>query len=170
MNAKLSLLPVLLGVLVFGVAAKCQAQVSDSSGTATINVQPGLSITRLTDPSWGTVVRPSSGTTRYQLGYNTGAVTVVSGTGHSFNDGLFGSYLVNGALSAPISYSVSIGSFSGSGVSAVIGHINGTSSSGTGTLSALGTYTLQIGGQVDVTSAATSGSHTATVTVTVDYQ
>lgn len=41
---------------------------------------------------------------------------------------------------------------------------------GNGTLSALGADTLSVGGQLDLTAVATSGSYTGTYNVNVDYQ
>jgi hypothetical protein len=152
------------------MSASASAQVIDTTGTASVDVQPALSIARVTSPSWGKVVKPAAGTARYKLDYATGAVTLVSGNGYAFDDGQLGEYTVTGAPNAPISFQVDIDTFSGTGVSVVLAHINGTAATGTGTIAGGGTYTLKIGGTIDVASTASVEVQTATVTVTVDYQ
>ncbi len=146
-----------------------QAQVTNNLGRASVTVVSLLTVTLVTNTSWGTVTLPPTGTVTYTLNPTTSAVTVSSGTGHSFGDGVAGSYLVSGGPLLPVSYSVSIGAFSGSGVSVLNAYINGTSSSGSSTLSLLGSLTLNIGGVIEVASTASLGVQTATVTVTTDY-
>jgi hypothetical protein len=152
------------------LCALAGAQVTDTTGTATVNVQPMITLTLVASPSWGKVVCPPTGTARYSLDYASGTVAVVSGDGYAFNDGQNGQYSVTGAPSAPISFSVSIGSFSGSGITVVSSTINGSSASGTDTIAGDGTYTLKVGGVIDVASTATVATQSATVTVTIDYQ
>jgi hypothetical protein len=152
------------------LSATACAQVSDTSGVASVDVQPKLALSLIASPSWGKVVKPAAGTARYKLDYSTGAVTLVSGNGYAFDDGQNGEYTVTGAAGAPISFSIAIGAFSGSGVSVVTGHINGTSNSGTDTLDGSGNLTLKVGGVLDIASTASVEIQTATVTVTVDYQ
>jgi hypothetical protein len=153
------------------LSAIAGAQVVDTSATASVDVQPALSLTLNASPNWGKVTRPPSGTARYTLNYNTGAVTLTSGDGYAFNDGAAGDFTLSGAPNAPVTFSISIGAFDGATpVSVVAAHINGTSGSGTGTLSGGGTLTLKLGGIVDVSSTCTLAVQTATVTVTVDYQ
>jgi hypothetical protein len=152
------------------LTATAGAQVIDTSGTASVDVQPALSISLVASPSWGKVVKPAAGTARYKLDYSSGAVTLVSGNGYPFDDGQIGEYTVTGAPGAPISFSIAIGAFSGSGVSVVTGHINGTSASGTASIGGGGTLDLKVGGVLDIASTASVEIQTATVTVTVDYQ
>lgn len=152
------------------LSALSGAQVVDTTGTASVNVQPALSLTLVTNPDWGRVTRPPTGTARYTLDYATSAVTNTSGDGYAFDDGAAGEYTLSGAPSGPVSFSVSIGAFTGSGISVVASHINGTSNSGTDVLDGSGLLTLKIGGVLDIDAAATLTAQTATVTVTVDYQ
>ena len=152
------------------LTAMAGAQLTDTSATAAVNVQPALTLTMVASPSWGKVVAPASGTATYALDYSTGAVTVVSGDGYAFDNGQIGSYSVTGAAGAPISFSVAIGAFSGSGISVVSGYINGYASSGTASLDVNGDLTLKVGGEITVASTATVANQTATVTVTIDYQ
>ena len=151
-------------------SAMSLAQVVDTTGVASINVQVALSLAKVTDPNWGRVTRPPTGTAEYTLNYTTSAVTNSAGDGYAFNDGAAGEFTLTGAASAPVTFSIGIGAFSGTGVSVVSAHINGTSSSGTGSLSAGGTLTLKLGGVLGVAFNASLGAQTATVTVTVDYQ
>lgn len=152
------------------LTAIASAQATDTSGIASVNVQPAMSLTLVTSPDWGKVTRPPSGTARFELDSSTGAVSLISGSAYAFNNGAAGEYSVTGAAGAPVAYSVSIGAFSGSGISVVTAYINGTSSSGSSTLDGSGNFTLKIGGLIDVASTATVAAQTATVTVTVDYQ
>jgi hypothetical protein len=163
------LFTLLLMALTLGVFNLANAQTVNTAGRASITIVPLTSLTLVTNPTWGTVTLPATGTTNYSMSTSTGIVTETSGTGFSFGDSLAGAYLVTGAASEPVTYSVSIGAFSGTGVTVVAPYINGTSSTGTGTLSALGTLTLSVGGVLGVASTATTGTQTATVTVTVDY-
>ena len=152
------------------LTALAGAQVVDTSGTASVDVQPALSITLVASPEWGKVTRPPTGTARYTLSYSTGAVSLVSGDGYAFDDGQAGEYTLSGAPLAPVSFSVAIGAFSDTGVSVVASHINGTSSSGTDSMDSSGNLTLKVGGTLDIAANATLAVQTATVTVTVDYQ
>lgn len=159
---------VLIGLALTILTALAGAQVS-ANGTASVDVQPAITISLVQSPNWGQVVCPPSGTATYTLDYAAGGVTVTSGDGYAFNNGQNGQFAVTGAANAPVAFSVTIGSFSGSGVSCTSAYINGLASSGTGSLSALGALTLYVGGIVSVASTATVAIQTATVTVTVDY-
>ncbi|HWD38371.1 MAG TPA: hypothetical protein VG944_05950 [Fimbriimonas sp.] len=151
------------------VAVSAQAQAVNTQGHALITIVPTLSITMLANTNWGTVTLPTSGTTNYTLSTSNGQVTITSGSGFSFGDSNAGSYLITGGALEPVSYSVSIGSFSGTGVSVVDAYVDGTSSSASGTLSALGTLTVSTGGVLSVGSDASTVLQTATVTLTVNY-
>jgi hypothetical protein len=165
-----------LAILTLGLvgATSAQAQIIDTSGTATVFVMPALSITLVQAPSWGKIVIPPAGIARYTLDYSLGGVTTTvggaGGGGYAANDGVAGEYTLTGAADAPVSFSVAFGTFSTIGVSLVEGNINGTSSSGTGTLSAGGSLTLKIGGIIDVSYTSTLGTHSSTVTVTANYE
>lgn len=152
------------------VSAIASAQATDTSGIASVDVQPAMSLSLVASPDWGKVTRPPSGTARFTLNYATGAVTLVSGSAYAFDNGQAGQYTVSGAPSAPVAFSASIGAFSGSGITVVASHINGTSSSGTSNLDLTGSLTLNVGGIIDIASTATVAVQTATVTVSVDYQ
>jgi hypothetical protein len=165
-----SLWAVIAVAVLLALSAMSGAQsISDTSGTASVDVQPALSLSLIASPSWGQVVRPTSGTATYKLDYSTGVVSVVSGLGYAFNNGHLGEYTLSGAPTAPVAFSVSIGSFSGTGVTVVAAHINGTSSSGTDVLDGSGNLDLKVGGVLDIVSTASVEVQTATVTVTVDY-
>lgn len=129
----------------------------------------GASVVLVTSPSWGMVTRPSSGTTSYSLSSSTGLVTVAGGSGLSLGGSNAGIYLASGNAFQQVSYNVGIGAFSGSGINATSAFINGTSSSGSGTLSILGTLNLRVGGVIAVSSGASTGIHSATVTLTVNF-
>jgi len=163
---------VLAGLLIAAPAAHAQLPVD---GTATVTVLRALTLTETTPMGWGSVARPGNGTADYTLNYSTGAVTL-SGTtstafpGFAWDNGVAGVWAVTGEPSTAISFSVSIGAFDGTvPVTVQAAHINGTSSSGTGTLDGSGNFTLNVGGIIRVSATATLGLQTATVTVTVDY-
>ena len=160
---------VAVALMALSAMAAAQNSINDTSATASVDVQPALSLTLIASPSWGQVVRPTSGTAEYKLDYSSGAVTVVSGLGYAFDNGHFGEYTLSGAPNAPVAYTVAIGAFSGSGVSVVEADINGASDTGTGTLDGSGNMDIRVGGTLDIASNATVAVQTATVTVTVDY-
>lgn len=170
MSRNKTILGLIAMAIFMALTVTASAQVVDTNGVATVDVQPALSISLVTSPQWGRVVKPAAGTARYLLDYASGAVSLVSGDGYAFNDGQLGEYTVSGAPSAPLSYSVSIGAFDASGITVVASHINGTSSSGTGTLDVGGSFDLKVGGVLDIASTATVQVQSATVTVTIDYQ
>ena len=150
------------------------AQVS-GDGSASVNIAAALSLTENTAMNWGSVARPTNGTTDYTLNYATGAVTLTSTTstvfpGFAWNNGAAGAWTLSGEVSTAVTFSISIGAFTGTGVSVIASHINGTSNSGTGTLSGGGTLALATGGIIRVTATAGLGSHTSVVTVTANYQ
>jgi len=155
--------------MVLTAMASAQSSISDTSATASVDVQPALSLSLIASPSWGQVVRPTTGSAEYKLDYTTGAVTVVSGLGYAFDNGHFGEYTLSGAPSAPVAYTVSIGAFSGTGVSVIEADINGAAASGTGLLDGSGNMDIRVGGTLAIASTATVAIQTATVTVTVDY-
>jgi hypothetical protein len=161
---------IIVTAVFFVLSATAGAQVIDTSGTASVDVQPALSISLVTSPSWGRVVKPAAGTARYKLDYSSGAVTLVSGNGYAFDDGQIGEYTVSGSPGAPVAFSVGFGAFSGSGISVVAEHINGTSNSGTDVIGIGGTLDLKVGGVLDIANTASVEVQTSTVTVTVDYQ
>src|SRR5687768_9246263 len=103
-----------------------------------------LTLSAISGPNWGSITRPSTGTARYTLNYSTGAVTLSSGSGYAFDNGAAGLFRVAG-LPGPISFSVSIGPFSGVGLTVISAHINGASSVGTGILTGAGPFSLKIG-------------------------
>lgn len=148
-----------------------RAQVVDTSATASITVGPSLSLALVTSPDWGTVTRPPSGSANYTLNYSTGATSNISGDGYALSNGARGEFTLSGTANAAVTFSISIGAFSGATpVTVVAAHINAASNSGTGTLSGGGTLALLLGGTLAVSSTATLGAQTATVTITVDYQ
>lgn len=161
---------VVVAAALMALTSTAGAQVIDTSGTATVDVQPALSIALVASPSWGKVVKPAAGTAQYKLHYSTGAVTLVSGNGYAFDDGQIGEYTVSGSPGAPVSFSIAIGAFSGTGVSVVTGYINALSSSGTDNIGGGGTLDLKVGGVLDIASTASVEIQTATITITVDYQ
>jgi len=156
-------------LMALSAMASAQDSINDTSATASVDVQPALSLSLIASPSWGQVVRPTSGSAQYKLDYSTGAVTVVSGLGYAFDNGHFGEYTLTGSPNAPVAYPVSIGAFSGSGVTVIESDINGTAASGTGTLDGTGNMDIRVGGTLALASTATVAVQTATVTVTVDY-
>ena len=158
-----------IGFLSLFAALAC-AQGSDTTGTAMVSLQPTVSITRNADTNWGRVVVPATGTATYCLDGTTGATALMSGNGFSFSDGNAGDYSVTGVPFASVSYSVSVGSFNGTGVSITSMTINGATNSGTGQLDGSGNLTIKLGGYLDVQSTAATTARTATISLTVDYQ
>lgn len=162
-------LVVLIAGAMMALPASSAAQVVDATGTAGVDIEPALALALVASPNWGRVVAPAAGNARYKLDHSTGAVSLVSGNGYTFDDGQAGEYTVTGSPGAPISFNVAIGAFTGAGITVIESHINGVTDSGTDNLDGGGSFTLTIGGILEVASNATVGAQTATVTVTVDY-
>jgi len=161
-----------IAILGLGMAAAvfANAQAVDTTGSAVVTVIPSLTITRNSDTNWGRVMVPASGTATYLLDYRTGATSLTAGNGFCFSDGNAGDYSITGLAGATVSYSVSVGSFSGSGLSIASMEINGHTNSGTDTLDGSGNLTLKLGGTLDVDSTATVAQQTAQITLSVNYQ
>jgi hypothetical protein len=152
---------------------KADAQMS-VDGSATLSVMRALTLSETTPMSWGSIARPGNGTADYTLNYSTGAVTLTANTstaypGFAVDNGAAGVWAITGEPSTGITYSISMGSFDGTGVSVQACHINSTANTGLGTLDGSGNYTLNLGGVVRVGASASLGLQTATVTVTIDY-
>jgi hypothetical protein len=160
-------------VALLGLAATAIPQAT-GTGTASVNCVVAIAVTETATTDWGKVARPSNGTTDYTLDWDTGAVTLSGSTstgytGYTYDTGHKGAWAVTGDPDATYSFSAAIGTFSGTGVTVQAAHINGTSDTGSGTLSGTGTATLNTGGIIRVSAAAGTGSHSATVTISVDY-
>jgi hypothetical protein len=161
------------------VSATAGAQVLNTSGTATINVQPMLTVSLVTSPNWGKVAAPTSGNAVYSLDASTGVVSIVSGTeAYVFlsSGATAGQYTVSGGKGAPITYTVTCGAFTpaGGGDAVTMTQVfanSATTNSGTATLDGTtGTYTINVGGTITVpTTADVTGPQVATITVSVDY-
>jgi len=151
------------------LSASAAAQVSNTEGTATICVQPKLSVVKIADADWGKVVPPATGIATYLLDYRTGRVSCQSGGGFAFGDGHRGEFLVSGAPGAPIAYSVNMTMLGGEGMTIVSTVVNGNLERGDDQIGADGTYSIKIGGALQLTSSAAMDSHSLIVTVTVNY-
>jgi hypothetical protein len=168
-----NLIVAVAAMAIFGLAPTANAQAVDT-GTATVSIMKAITLSETTPMSWGSIARPANGTADYTLNYSTGAVSLTATTSTNFpgfavDNGTNGVWAVAGEASTGITFSVAIGAFDGTGLTVLAAHINGTSDNGTDTLDASGDFTLNLGGILRVTSAASLGLQTATVTVTVDY-
>jgi hypothetical protein len=172
-----------------GLATAANAQSNTSSASATVSasiIQP-ISITKVSNLSFGTIARPASGSSTITLANNTGTnpVSVTSGTAAVVTQGTRGEFTVTGDEGRQ--YVIS-----GSGTSAFnLTHTNATdtisftptfSANGaglsglTGTLSGVlgdfgeGSQSLYAGGSFSVTNTTVTGAYSGTMNLTVTYQ
>src|SRR5579862_5723543 len=131
------------------------AQVTDTNGTATINVEPMLSITLNTSPNWGKVAAPTSGNAVYSLACATGVVSIVGSPANAYvfasSGAVAGDYTISGGPGAPIAYSVTCGTFTPAGLGGAVSMTqvfanSTTTNSGTASLDGTtGLYDLTVG-------------------------
>ncbi|RAK56814.1 DUF4402 domain-containing protein [Phenylobacterium deserti] len=160
---------------VFASPALAQTSANQST-TGTIGIYQPIQLTRQTNLSFGTVMRPSSGTGNVVIDAQTGALTATGGitqvsngnaasratftvtgdAGMNFNvqyPQTFNMTRQNGSETIPVTLNASVGS-----------------AQLVGTTGGVGTANFGIGGQVSISNTTLSGSYSGTFTVTVAYQ
>lgn len=167
-------------LLVFGVSVAFAQNTDNDQISVSVNLVPALTITPVTNLSYGNV---TMGSTNPVMSATTGALTAGSSTGTV----AAGAMNVQGAPgeSVTIDWDNTVNLVNGGSTvvytPAVAGKDSGASTytaltdGGTFTLSGTQggttavTHNLQIGGSLDISGATTAGSHTGNLTVTVTY-
>lgn len=171
---RISAVAVLMAV---ALASPALAQTSaNQSTTGSIAIYQPIQLTKSSNLSFGTVMRPTSGSGNVVIDAQTGAVTATGGI-TSVSGGTAASratFTVNG--DAGMNFNVQIPqsfNMTRSGGSETIPvTLNGSMGGGqlTGPAGGVGTANFGVGGMVTISSSTLSGSYTGTFTVTVAYQ
>ncbi|MET0273330.1 MAG: DUF4402 domain-containing protein [Phenylobacterium sp.] len=165
-------------VLVTGAASQACAQNSSQQTTSssTTIFQP-IALAKNTDLSFGTVVRPSTGTGTVVIAAATGARTL-TGAGALLATGpnavaSRATYTVSGeggqsyAITVPASFSMT----RSTGGQTILVTLASTATTGilSGSLGAAGTGTFGVGGSIPLADTTVSGAYTGTFNVVVAY-
>lgn len=157
--------------------AACAQTSSNSSVSGSIAIFQPVTLTKGSDLSFGTVMRPASGSGDVIINATTGARSVTGNV----------QAMANGPAPAPsratftvsgeggLNYSISYpGNFSlmrNGNQDPIQVNLNATSGGGalSGSAGSTGTATFGIGGQLTISSSTPTGSYTGSFTVTVSY-
>lgn len=140
-----------------------------ATANASVTVVSPTTITKTQDMVFGTVVRPTAGTTTVALD-TSDHVTATGGTGGSAVTSTTSSAKFNIVVQAATTYSLAQTlTFAQTGL-VNIAPTTAVATSGTlGTIPAAGTQEIRYGGQFDMTSATIPQNYTGTLSVTVTY-
>lgn len=172
------LLPVAAAVAMLGLAGVASAQTSaNTTASGSLGVVQPIAIAKISDLSFGTVVRPASGNGTVTIDASTGARTITGGVSAigggpvtsvgraAFTVSGEGGY--NFTVSIPASFNITR-----NGNQDPI-QVTLTSTTGSGTLSnsfgTTGTATVGVGGSLLLSNGTPSGAYTGSFTITVAY-
>jgi hypothetical protein len=164
------------GALLAALATPALAQNSASataSGSATI-IQP-LTISKTADLGFGTIVKPTSGTSTVTVSA-TGNSRTITGAGNAAAANAAGvssaAFLVQGegaqhfSISVPASFAMTSGTNT---LTVTTSNPTGATGLLSGSLGQTGSLTLGVGGSFTLTSATKSGAYSGNFVVTVQY-
>jgi hypothetical protein len=139
------------------------------TANASVTVVAPTAITKTQDMAFGSVVRPTAGTTTISLD-TSDHVTASGGTGGSVIAGATGSAKFNIVVQGATTYSLTQTlSFDQPGL-LNIAPTTAVATSGTlGTIPGAGTQEIRYGGQFDMTPATPAQTYTGSLSVTVTY-
>lgn len=165
----------LAAAAVSAIAAPAMAQTSTTQSTsATVKIVQPITLTKVTDLAFGTVVKPSSGnnTITISTGSDTPAITgagsaAVSGTASraSFTVGGEG----GSTFSITVPSSVTMTRSGGSETLSVTLTASGSSGTLSGSIGSAGSATFKVGGAFTVASTTVSGNYSGSFNTTVAY-
>lgn len=157
---------------VFLLFAASSLQAAEENFDATIEIIANLTIIELTPLDFGTVGKPSDGTapTTFTLNLDN-TVTPAGGDGFAVDGtSTAGQYQITGNNDVNVDVEAFIDGNFGAGVDLTSLNVDGNGMTSVATLDGTGTTTVTVGGEVEVTDAATEGTHTADIRLTVNYQ
>jgi hypothetical protein len=157
-----------------GLASAAHAQngataIASATGSATI-IQ-SLTITKTADLGFGTVVRPTTGTSTITVG-NTGNSRSISGgnaIGANNNNVTSAAFLIQGEGGAAISVSAPSFNMTSGSNSLTVTTTNNATANLTGSLGSPGTMTVGVGGWFPLTAATPTGNYSGSLVVTANY-
>jgi hypothetical protein len=160
----------LIGLL--SAPALAQDTASQSTTGSGRIIQP-ITLTKNSDLSFGTVVRPTTGTNTITIDATTGAISKTGAGDAALAASTSGraTYSVGGegaqtfAISTPATFNMT------SGANSLTVTLASSSATGTisGSLGSAGTATFGVGGSFPVSNTQASGNYTGTFTTTVTY-
>jgi hypothetical protein len=172
---------ILAAAAIFAVASSAHAQASASQTTnASASIFRPITLTKNTDLSFGTVVRPSSGADTVNIAAADGARTLSTGNAVALSSGAHtapgrATFTVAGeggqAFSIAVPATFSMTRSGGSETLTITLAATATSGTLTGALgdSSSGSATFGVGGAMPLTSTTASGAYTGSFVTTVAY-
>lgn len=165
-------------ILVAGASTAAFAQATDSElTTGSVRIIQPINLTKVNNLAFGTIVRPSSGSSVITMSTSSDTPTVDSGTAVILSTGTKtrASYTVTGeggqavAISVPASFPMT----AGANTLTVTLTPEATSDTLSGSLGSTGGFsgdgTLYVGGSFTVTNATVSADYSGTFSTTVNY-
>jgi len=155
---------------VVAISSAAQAQSSDTAtGTATANIVSAIQITAGQDLQFGDIVADTGGTVTVDPTTGNGAVT---GAVVLLGNEQQGTFDVTGEANRAYDITLPAGSINLTGPAAATITVDTFTSdpATSGTLSAGGTQTVNVGARATIASGQTVGAYTGTYDVTVTYQ
>jgi hypothetical protein len=162
----------ILTLSALSVPAFAQNSASAVTNSSTTIIQP-ITLTKVTDLTFGTVVKPTDTTTTVTINATTGARSFAGGNAVGGGTASSGraTYTVGGEGGQTFSISVP-GTFtltSGANSVTVIPVVSAATGSVSGTLGSAGTASFGVGGSFPVDTTSASGAYTGSFSATVAY-
>ncbi len=157
------------------LASTAYAQGATSTGTATgtATIIQSISVTASTSLGFGTIVKPSSGTSTVVV--STAGSRSFAGGGNAVAANTGGvsaaSFLIQGEGGSTISVTVPPNFNMSTGTNTLIVTTTSTTTAGnlSGSIGAQGSFTVGVGGSFPLSSATNSGSYSGNLVVTASY-
>ena len=167
----------LAAVAAAALASPALAQTSaNQSTTGSIGIFQPIQLTRQTNLSFGTVMRPSSGSGNVVIDAQTGSLTATGGITQVSNGtaATRATFVVNGdaGMNFNVQFPQTFNMTRQNGSETIPVTLNSSMGGGqlVGPAGGVGTAEFGIGGQVTISNNTLSGSYSGTFTVTVAYQ
>lgn len=165
---------ILAAVLMVGASAPVLAQSTDTeTTTGSVTIIRGISLTKVTDLSFGTVIRPSTGSGTVTMGVGSDT-PVVTGTGASLlasSSHARASYTAAGEGNQ--AYTITVPpTFDMGGITVTLTSSLSSTGSFSGSLGSAGSLVggpLYVGGSFAITSGMATGLYTGTFDTTIQY-
>jgi hypothetical protein len=152
--------------------AAAPVQASDGTSTGRAEISSGLTVVRIADLDFGTII-PSSANGRVTINRNTGACTSQAGATLVGSDCHRAEFLVTGMPSASVSVGIDPAPITltriGGGATMAMDQLR-VNAGPNKSIGAAGTLTFYAGGRLQVGGGQMPGVYEATFAVSVDYQ
>lgn len=171
MSTKLRKILLATGVVSMGLTSVAFADTVATNASMTI--RSAVALTNVTSLNFGTIELPTDALTTFTLA-NGGGTTTSGGDGSFVSGSAAGDITVAGENGQTVDLSITAGSCTGSGITLTSmealyeGNAFNESTPNTATVNS--GATMNIGGSISLTTAASTGAQTCAYTVTVAYQ